>query len=67
MNELDDGRTLFLTGWMGKPLSVDDWHNAAAALCLKAKTVTWKRAPGHATLHENRPNVHHEMRIAPPS
>jgi hypothetical protein len=43
VTELDAGRILFLSGWIGPPLGVVAWRIAKAELFPSAELVMWER------------------------
>lgn len=46
VTEQDDGYALFLSGWIGPPLTVQQWREAAAALFPAARLVRFARRTG---------------------
>ncbi|MBB4860386.1 hypothetical protein HNO88_003729 [Novosphingobium chloroacetimidivorans] len=49
VTELDEGRKLYLSGWIGKPLTLGQWRDAAALLFPQAEFVSWERKRGDGT------------------
>ncbi len=50
VTERDGGRELFLSGWIGPPLTLSHWRAAKAALFPAAETVVWERRSADGSL-----------------
>jgi len=57
VSERDEGRELFLSGWIGPPLTVSEWRAAKQALFPRAEVVSWERRRGDGSMHFARLNL----------
>jgi len=57
VTERDGGRELFLQGWIGEPLSLDQWRTARATLFPAAQVITWERREDDGTVRHIRVSI----------
>jgi hypothetical protein len=51
VSEINEGRELFLSGWIGRPLGLREWRAAKDALFPAAQAVAWERRRSDGSRH----------------
>lgn len=54
VSEQDGGTTLFLSGWIGDPLTHGEWRAGLASLFPRARIVRWERRQQDGTVRQQR-------------